>query len=467
MKTTLESLFTSFESILNALPDGVFISDAEGTALFVNATYQTMTGLQQNQVQGRNVRDLVSEGIFDNIVNPEIVKTGKPVTHAQQLRDGKKLVLSGFPVFDKNKQILCVVTFARDITLLTSLQGQVEGQRQLIDQISDQLAHIAHENSIRKPVYESTAISNILDTLKTIAKTDATILIQGETGTGKEVFARLAHSLSSRGKKVLLKVDCGGISETLTESELFGYVPGAFTGASSKGKAGYFEIADGSTIFLDEIGELPLSMQTRLLRVLQDGEIMRVGSSTPQSVNVRVIAATNRNLSDSVQAGTFRSDLYYRLNVTTIRIPALRERTEDIRPLAEHFLQIYNAKYRKKLAFALSTIEAMREYSWPGNVRELQNMIHSIVITHGGSLITPENLPIHILGRQNVTINVTPNISSSQRSLKEIVADMERDFLLRAIEQHGSIQKVAKMFKTNRSTIFRKLNSLKNTKQDL
>jgi len=297
-----ELLSKHVERILDALPEGVFISDAAGTSLRVNRMYEQLTGLTQEQIRGKNVRDLVQEGTFDCILNPEIVRTGRPTTHVQQLKDGKKLVLTGFPVFDGKGDLCLVVTFARDVTLLAQLQDQVAGQCKLIDQINDQLAYIAQGAAkSREPVYASRAMGDVISLLGRFAHTDATVLILGETGAGKDVFARYTHSQSARSDKILLKVDCGGISESLTESELFGYMPGAFTGASSKGKAGYFEIADGSTIFLDEVGELPLSMQTRLLRVLQDGEIMRVGASSPRKVDVRIIAATNRDLAQSVE----------------------------------------------------------------------------------------------------------------------------------------------------------------------
>ena len=454
-----ELLSRYVERILDALPDGVFISDVSGTALHINRMYEQLTGLKQESVQGRNVRSLVEEGVFDHILNPEIVRTGKPATHVQQLKNGKKLVLSGFPVFDEGGSIRLVVTFARDITLLANLQEQVAGQCRLIDQINDQLAHMAHESRPQEPVYASPVMAETVSLLRRFAATDATVLILGETGAGKDVFARLTHSLSRRNDKIMLKVDCGGISETLTESELFGYLPGAFTGASSKCKAGYFEIADGSTIFLDEVGELPLSMQTRLLRVLQDGEIMRVGSSSPRKVDVRIIAATNRNLAESVEAGTFRRDLYYRLNVATLRIPPLRERPEDVRPLAEHFLHQYTAKYRKVLAFMGVTLDMMSAYAWPGNVRELQNLVHSLVITLNGPLISPRDLPAQISGVNRDISSYSEEILAARRPLKEIMAEMERDFLLKAIEAHGSVQKVAELFQVNRSTIFRKLQS--------
>ncbi|MDR3362952.1 MAG: sigma 54-interacting transcriptional regulator [Desulfovibrio sp.] len=453
---TTSSLCAHFESILDALPEGIFISDVHGTSLRINRMYEQLTGLRQEQVQGKNVRTLVREGVFDYVLNPEVIATGKPVTHVQTLQSGKKLVLTGFPVFDDGGRLALVITFARDITVLTQMNAHMTEQRRLIEQISEQLAYIAHEQKkLTEPVYASPSMDSLITLSRRFAESEATVMVLGETGVGKDVFARLVHSLSDRRDKILLKMDCGGISETLTESEMFGYMPGAFTGASSKGKAGYFEIADGGTIFLDEVGELPLSMQTRLLRVLQDGEIMRVGASTPRRVDVRVIAATNRNLAENVETGTFRRDLFYRLNVATLRVPPLRERREDVRPLAEYFLRQYTTKYRKSLAFMNVTLDVMTRYSWPGNVRELQNLIHSLVITLNTPLISPRDLPPQITG---VVTDRTERAADIQiRPFKEIVAEMERDFLLRAIEEHGSVQKVAELFQINRSTIFRKI----------
>lgn len=440
--------------ILDIVPSGIFISDVSGRTLYINRMYEHLTGLSLSDIEGRNVRDLVQDGIFDYVLNPEIVRTGKSITHVQRLKNGNRLVLSGFPVFDDDGIIRMVVTFARDITLLSDLQEQVASQTRLIEQISGQLAHFRNEKSPEPPVFASPAMHQTMALLKKFAASDATILIHGETGVGKEVFSQLAHSLSPRRDKVILKVDCGGISEALTESELFGYVGGAFTGASSQGKAGYFELANGGTIFLDEVGELPLNMQTRLLRVLQDNEIVRVGSSTPRKIDVRVVAATNRDLSADVNNGTFRQDLFYRLNVASLRIPALRERVEDIRPLSNHFLRQYTMRYHKTMTFMNITLDLLEKYEWPGNVRELQNLIHSLVITQNGPFISPADLPASIVPREAA---YSEDMLGAGRSLKEIVAEMERNFLERALEVHGSLQKVSKIFKVDRTTIFRKL----------
>ena len=456
-----------FTSILDTISDGVFISDAMGTTLYVNQMYADLVGVPARDLRGKNVRDLVSEGFFDLALNPEVVRTGKPATYMQKLKDGKNVVISGSPVFDDKGRDCLVVTFVRDETRLAELNEQTGEQRKLIKEINDKLAFVAQsQGRDLEPVFSSSAMQSVAMELKRYASTDATVLIMGETGVGKDVFARLTHRWSRRKDKILLKVDCGGISETLTESEIFGYVPGAFTGASSKGKPGYFEIADGSTIFLDEVGELPLSMQTRLLRVLQDNEIVRVGSSQPRKVDVRIIAATNRNLEECVEAGTFRRDLFYRLNVGTVRIPPLRERPEDVRVLAALFLRQYTTKYRKKLAFMDITLDMLAQYRWPGNVRELQNLVHSLVITRQGPRISPRDLPSNISGLHDESGGHLDAVLMQARPLREIIADMERDFLRRAIEVHGSVRRVSELFQVNRSTIFRKLQGSKGHDKD-
>lgn len=452
-------LYGFFEAILDEMSDGLYITDRAGTTICVNKMYEQLTGLRKDDIRGRDVRDLVGSGVFDIALNPEIVKTGKPTTHVQHLKDGKTLVLSGYPVFDDDGGLRFVVTFARDITLMTRLNDQINRQRSLVSQTAGQIEYVARRQLLKSqsPTFASQSMKRVITLVDRVAPTDATVLILGETGVGKDVIARLIHNKSSRRDKFMLKVDCGGISETLTESEMFGYVGGAFTGASSNGKAGYFEIANGSTVFLDEIGELPLSMQTRLLRVLQDGEIVRVGSSQPRKVDVRVIAATNKNLKECVDAGTFRRDLYYRLNVAVLEIPPLRERRDDIAPLAKSFLEEFSAKYHKNLHFMDITLEMMRNYSWPGNVRELENMVHSMAITAGSDAVSPADLPSQVAGPSPLNKRFAGDIYSGRRTLKEIMTEAEADFLRRAIDMYGSVQKVSEVFKVDRSTIFRKL----------
>ncbi len=445
--------------ILDALQDGVFITDIHGEALHVNRMYEQITGLKGSDILGQNIRTLVSNGTFDKVVNPEVIETRSPQTHVQQLKNGKRIILSGVPVLDSEGEVCLVVAFVRDITMISRMNEQMDDQTKLINQFHDQMLLISQKGLREEDkVFSSAPIIKVKKFLEKVASTDATILILGQTGVGKDVFAKYTHSKSTRNDKMFLKVDCGVVSETLIESEMFGYMPGAFTGASNKGKAGYFELADGGTVFLDEIGELPLSTQTRLLRVLQDGEIMRLGDSKVRKVDVRIIAATNKDLTDCVHQGTFRSDLYYRLNVASVYVPPLCERIDDIVPIAQHYLNMYAQKYHKTITFMDSTLSIFKKYHWPGNVREMQNMVHSLVISVNSHLISPKDLPqqLHVLAPEGKVYS--EEIKGNGKSFKEIITDIEKDFLNEAIEYHGSIQKVSQVFKIDRSTIFRKLN---------
>jgi len=283
-------------------------------------------------------------------------------------------------------------------------------------------------------------------------------LILGETGVGKEFFARSIHRASPRGENTFFKLDCTTISENLIESELFGYASGAFSGASIKGKPGLCEMADQGTLFLDEIGELPIGMQVKLLRLLQDQEITPVGSTRVKKVNVRIITATNRDLEKEIEQGRFRSDLYYRLRVAVLSIPPLRERREDIMPLANYFLEKYATKYRKERRFGPEIESIFTGHSWPGNIREMENLIESLVVTCDRPVVDTADLGSCMLSEGlDRKRNLFETLDTRDKSLKEIVRDLEREILEGALELHGSMAKVAEVLKIDRSTIFRKL----------
>ena len=454
----MEVVLKYFKEILNIFNDGIYISDREGTTLLVNRMYEHLTGLSHESLKGRNVYALVEEGVFDRVLNPEIVHSKKPAISVQTIRGDKRVILHGWPVLDAEGEVQLVVTFARDITMITQFREQIAKQKLLIDQFSERLEGIIQASAAPAPaVFRSEAMTAIVTRLKRVADSEATILLLGETGVGKDVLARLAHEHSARSKGIFLKVDCGSIAPNLIESELFGYMPGAFSGASAKGKAGYFEMADKGTVFLDEIGDLPLAMQTRLLRVLQDGEVTRVGATRPRKVDVRIIAATNRDLAEAVAKGEFRSDLFYRLKVAVFDIPPLRERREDIAPLARHFLERYASKYKRSMEIAESALLALEQYRWPGNVREMQNFIQSLVVTNDRPTISCGDLPPQ-MGEACPPDSPydTPDLEES-RPLQDIMADIERDILGKALRKYGSVCKVARFFQTSRSTIFRKL----------
>lgn len=417
--------------------------------------------MRAEEILGKNVADLKADGTFDAILNPEIVRTGRSSTSVQVNRNGRKLVLSGYPVFDADGTVVLVVTFVRDITVMASLKEQVAAQQQLIARYSEHIQSISRHGASDGPslVAESPGMKNLLSLLGRVAPTDATVLLQGETGVGKDILARKIHDSSLRREKPFFKLDCTTIPENLIESELFGYCPGAFSGAHPRGKIGFFEMADTGTLFLDEIGELPSSMQAKLLRILQDHEVVRVGSTEPRKVDVRIIAATNRNLEKDVRQGAFRSDLFYRLRVADIHIPPLRERPEDILPLAEHFLSVFCSKYKKWIRFSDETRQALIRHRWPGNVRELENTVQSLVITADKDVVEAGDLPGSFSGPStgSWTKHPFPIDECDGKSLKAIMADIERDLLVNALKRFGTLGRVAEHFKVDRSTVFRKI----------
>lgn len=454
-----EKLAPFLENIFDAMDDGVYITDKDGTTLHVNTMYKKLTGLTSEALLGKNVHALKKSGVFDEVVNPEVVETGKPTTSVQVLQGGKRVVLRGFPVFDNDNKLAMVITLVRDVTLIGQMREQILHQKELISLYHNQIEHLSAKPPEINTSYEAPQIKQLTELVKRVASTDATILLLGETGVGKDWFARMAHQHSPRKDNIFLKVDCGSISEHLIESELFGYVSGAFTGANSKGKLGHFEIADKGTIFLDEIGELPLPMQAKLLRVLQDQEVMRVGSSTPKKVDVRIIAATNRNLEEEMEKGNFRNDLFYRLRVAVVDIPPLREVPLMIPGLVKHFLQRYGTKYKKKILCPEETMTLFLTYGWPGNIRELENTIQSLVVTCEGHEILPKDLPpsMHNTSFHQIKSPAGGLSGGSGRSLKEIMSDLEKQVIQQALDEYGSVNKASEMLGVNRTTIFRKM----------
>jgi PAS domain S-box-containing protein len=448
------------DNVLDVLSDGIYISDREGYTLKVNTMYEKLIGLKKEDLIGHKVQDLVKAGVFDVAINPQIVKTGQPATSVQTTKKGQKLILNGHPIFDEEGQVALVVTFVRDVTVISQLRDQIAAQKKLLEQLRTNVQYINEESIQKFPLnsFKSREMVHLTKLIEKIAATDATVLILGETGVGKEFFARSIHRASPRGENTFFKLDCTTIPENLIESELFGYAAGAFSGANVKGKLGLLEMADHGTLFLDEIGELPLALQVKMLRVLQDQEILPVGSTRVKKVNVRIITATNRDLEKEIEQGRFRSDLYYRLRVAVLSIPPLRERREDIMPLANYLLEKYAAKYRKERRFGPEIKGIFTGHSWPGNIREMENLIESLVVTCDRDVIEVADLTGCKLNEScERKRNLYETIGARNRSLKEIVKDLEREILSGAIEVHGSMAKVAEILKIDRSTIFRKL----------
>jgi PAS domain S-box-containing protein len=456
----MEQIEKHIDDVLDVLSDGIYISDREGYTLKVNTMYEKLIGLKKEDLIGHRVQDLVKEGVFDVVLNPQIVKTGQPATSVQTTKKGQKLILNGHPILDAEGKVVLVVTFVRDVTVMSQLREQIVSQKKLLDQFRTSVQYINEESIQKFPMngFKSREMAQLNRLIDKIAATDTTVLILGETGVGKEFFARSIHRASPRGDKTFFKLDCTTIPENLIESELFGYAAGAFSGANIKGKPGLCEMADQGTLFLDEIGELPLGMQVKLLRLLQDQEIIPVGSTRVRKVDVRIIAATNCDLEKETEQGRFRNDLYYRLRVTVLSVPPLRERREDIMPLAHYFLEKYAAKYRKERSFGPEIEGIFTSHRWTGNIREMENLIESLVVTCDRSVIESADLGSCMLSESwDRKRNLFENLDTRDKSFKQIVQDLEREILNGALEVHGSMGRVAEILKIDRSTIFRKL----------
>ena len=445
------------EQLCDTFRDAICVTDQMGVVVLVNRRHTELTGIPREKMLGRQTRDLVQNGIVDVVLNPQVVETGQKFSSVQNVYNGRTLLLDGHPVKDDAGRVVYVVTVIRDVTALTELREEITTQRELLETFQNLNAEGLTGEQYPK-VVRSRVMQRLYAKAANIADTDATVLLLGETGVGKDIVARYIHASSSRANGPFVKVDCGSIPENLIETELFGYVPGSFSGASKHGKAGLVEAASGGTLFLDEIGELPMPMQSRLLRVLQDWEVLRVGATSPKKIDVRAIAATNKELENEVAKGTFRADLYYRLKVAVLRIPPLRARRADILPLARSFLDYYCRRYRKRVCFSGEAEAALEEHSWPGNVRELENLVQGLVVTNREGIIDVRDMSgIHPRGSDARGKGDRELPSLTGCSLKTVLKDVEKSLLQEGLRQYGSISELARQFQMDRSTIFRKI----------
>ncbi|MCK5350786.1 MAG: sigma 54-interacting transcriptional regulator, partial [Desulfobacula sp.] len=322
-------LCKELEVIFESSYDGLYITDGYAKTIRVNSAYERITGLSKKNLIGRDMNSLVNEKVFDYSVTLEVLEKKKPITIMQQVKGGKQLIVTGTPVFDEKNEILLVVTNVRDITKLNTLRDQLEDSKRINCRFYQTLQeHDGIEHVLQEMVVKSQAMIQVVKKAIKVANSETSVLLLGESGVGKSMLARIIHQMSPRKNDPFVKINCGAIPESLMESELFGYEKGAFTGALHSGKAGLIEAAHGGTVFLDEVGELKLDMQVKLLELIEDKTFLKIGSGNATKVNVNIIAATNRDLKQMMRDGTFREDLFYRLNVIPIDIPPLRERKE-------------------------------------------------------------------------------------------------------------------------------------------
>ena len=450
----VSSIFEELNVCLESSHDGIMVSDGMGNVIRLNAALEKLIGVKRRDILGRNVADLVQEGVYESSAILQVIETGKTATVVID-HNGRQLLITGSPVYNANSAMTAVVANIRDMSELNDLRQKLEQQQMIAEKYSKELAHIARQQSAQTSfVACSREMKTILATIHSISEVDSTVLISGESGTGKEMLANETYPASKRSDRPILKVNCGAIPPALFESELFGYEDGAFTGARRKGKPGFFELAHMGTLFLDEVGELPLEMQVKLLRVLQEGEIIRIGGSKPISVDVRIIAATNRDLWEMTEEGTFRQDLDYRLNVINIEVPPLRQRRDDIIPLVMHMLERFNQKYGKHTEIPIELGKVLRELPWRGNVRELENLIENLVVLCPEDVLTPEHLPVRYQRGQNPASQVEIR---GILPMKDMVRRAERQLIANAQAQYSSMQEVAKALGVDVSTISRKL----------
>ncbi|WP_294489297.1 sigma 54-interacting transcriptional regulator [uncultured Mailhella sp.] len=454
-------LLEYMEQAFDVFQDGIWISDADSTCLFVNKKYEELSGFSKKWMMGRKATSIVAEGIFDVAVNPEVISSGRPVSKIQTLSNGKHLSLDGFPILDRNGKVVMCITFIRDISTIVNMENKLAHQRDLLNTM------VRINNSSLQTVEDgsnfifSAAMESFLAKARIMAQTDISVLILGETGVGKDVMAQRIHAMSRRADKPFIKVDCGSISPNLIESELFGYVGGAFSGANRSGRIGFIEAAAGGTVFFDEIGELPLPLQTRLLRFLQDGVIVRVGANTPKKVDVRVVAATNKDLEKAVARGEFRSDLYYRLKIAVLNIPPLRRRKEDIMPLANFFLQQFSRRYNRVMTLGDDVEPLLLSYDWPGNVRELKSMMQEAVVTCPKNVVRAYHLPISSSSSLREPAPASAEFDFEGKDYHDIMREMECRMLRAAIARFsGNMTAASKMLRMDRSTMFRKIKDL-------
>jgi PAS domain S-box-containing protein len=442
--------------IFSSTYDGLWILNGEGRVLRLNKAAERISGIEAKDVIGKSIREMMADKLFDRSVTLEVLKRKTQVTLIQTVKGKKKVLLTGTPVFDDQHRIEFVVVNDRDITELNQLREQLEDSKALSRRYSTELKDLLMKNlNGLDVVFRSEKTRKILETSVRVAKVDSTILLLGESGVGKGLIARMIHNLSGRKEGPFIIVNCGSIPETLIESELFGYAKGAFTGANQRGKPGFLELANGGTLLLDEISEIPLNLQTKLLNFLETYEIFRVGGVDPIKLNIRFIAATNKDLGKMVKEGRFREDLFYRLSVIPIQVPSLRERQEDIPALIHFFLEKFNKQFNKNKIFTRSLINFLCKYSFPGNIRELSNLIERLVVLTENKKVGVKDLPTDLLNTKNESEACL--FTDEKCSLKQMLAHTEKLMLEDSIRRYGSQREAAKALHMNQSTLARKL----------
>jgi PAS domain S-box-containing protein len=446
---------TYLEAIFDRSADGLMICDAKGKILKFNKAGEILNGVKASEVLGKNVRTLVKEGQIDRSATQEVLETKRQVSVIQTTpRSDYTLLVTGTPVFDDEHNIVFVVVNERDISLIENMRKELAFARQESEKIKDELTELTllelKENNI---VAQSNSMKQTLRlALKLSAINASHILIQGESGTGKGLLAKFIHQHSFGSKKPFIQINCAALPENLLEAELFGYAKGAFTGASEKGRTGLFELASGGTIFLDEIAEMSLAVQAKLLKCLDDHEIMPLGSTTPKKINCSIIAATNRDIDNHTFNKKFRLDLLHRLNTFTLLIPPLRKRPEDILELVRITLKKYNKKYNRRARIGYKAFDRLQTYDFPGNVRELINIIKQAIV-----MCEKKSLDDYLVKALTKTKPLTQDPTLKQgTTLADKIWAVENEMLTRATMKCSNTREAARFLGISQPSVVRK-----------
>lgn len=459
LTTLLNKNPDKFVAYLDQIFDGffgnLFITWKNDYILYVNQNLASSIHSSKKELTGMPLSELREKKYWLRSVSSELYESGKSFSAYNVSKYGDELYTHVSPVFDADGTLIMGIHYTVAKHFLAKFTGALDQEKDVLRNYRDIVEYLARHSAANvSPVYESSAARMMMRNADEVCGTDSTVLLYGESGTGKEVLAKYIFRNGARASQAFIPVNCAAIPPELLEAELFGYERGAFTGARNQGKPGLFEIADMGTLFLDEIGELPLAMQPKLLRVLESGEAKRIGGTKFINTNVRLIAATNQNLWNMVSEKRFREDLYYRLNVIPIHLPPLRERKDDILPLAEHFLAEFIRKHGLRRELSPQLRERLTNYAWPGNIRELRNILERFVITGNMDIVD---------SRLTVNCNPCKERSTYTESLKSAMKRYEEQYITKVLEDCGNkVSLAANRLGIHRSVLYRKLGLKKN-----
>lgn len=446
-----ELLRDNVDIILDSMQEDLLIADDKGVVLKVNPSFEQVYGLSMEEATGATVFQLEEEGYFTPSIIAIVLRKKTEITMPQKNQKGEDILVTAVPIFDDRKNIRFVVSYSRDITEITRLQARFCRLNNKVAEYEKEIQRLRKGAADEKQILsESPEMQKIMDTINQVADFDVSVLLLGDSGVGKTMLAREIHKRSRRCCGPFVDINCAAIPESLLESELFGYEEGAFTGAGKGGKKGLVELAEGGTLLLDEISEMPLTLQVKLLKTIQDKEIVRVGGIEPIAVDFRLLTATNRDLEQMTEEGKFRQDLFYRLNVVSLSIPPLKDRQKDIVPLSQFFLREFNDKYNKGKEFHPKVLDVFMEYDWPGNVRQLANVIERVAVTTEEDVITRQMLPASLTQEGKSKRVVEGDLSTALEAF-------EGEIIREAYGKYKSSTEVARALNISQPTAYRKI----------